>query len=81
MQDQPRSFPTTRPDGSALKPITQVLLDRRATAHFLPDEVPAEYLDAMLRFAAQAPSGYNLQPWRFVVVRDPENRKRLQGQD
>src|SRR5919202_266297 len=24
------------------------------------------------------PSGYNLQPWRFIVVRDEENRKRLQ---
>jgi nitroreductase len=24
-----------------------------------------------------APSGYNLQPWRFVVVRTPEQRRRL----
>jgi nitroreductase len=23
------------------------------------------------------PSSYNMQPWRFVVVRDPEQRKRL----
>jgi nitroreductase len=22
-------------------------------------------------------SGYNLQPWRFIVVRDKEHRKRL----
>jgi nitroreductase len=32
----------------------------------------------MLELAAQAPSGYNLQPWRFVVVREPANRARLQ---
>jgi nitroreductase len=25
----------------------------------------------------EAPSGYNLQPWRFVVVRDADTRKRL----
>lgn len=52
-------------------------MDRRATSHFRPDPVPDEYLDAILQFAAQAPSGYNLQPWRFVVVRDRENRERL----
>lgn len=78
MQDRPTNFPTTRPDGKPLKPITEVLLERRATTHFLPDPVPDEYLNAILRFALQAPSGYNLQPWRFVVVRDAEDRKRLQ---
>jgi len=71
-------FPEKCPDGRALKPITQVLLDRRATSHFKPDPVPEEYLEAILRFGAQAPSGYNLQPWRFVVVREKENRERLQ---
>lgn len=78
MQDQPKTYPRTQPDGSPTKSILQVLLDRRATPHFEPDPVPEEYLDAILQFAAQAPSGYNLQPWRFVVVRDAENRKRLQ---
>jgi nitroreductase len=58
--------------------LTQVLLDRRATPHFKPDPVPEEYLEAVLRFATRAPSGYNLQPWRFLVVRDKENRTRLQ---
>lgn len=78
VQDKPTSFPTTQPGGAPLKPITQILLDRRATSHFLPDPVPDEYLNAILRFGLQAPSGYNLQPWRFVVVRDAEDRKRLQ---
>jgi len=77
-QDKPTHFPGTQVNGQPLKPITQVLLDRRATLHFKPDPVPAEYLEAILRFAAQAPSGYNLQPWRFIVVRDPKNRHRLQ---
>ena len=79
MEDKPASLPTTRPDGGALKPLTEVLLERRATNHFTDEEVPEEYLNAILRLAAQAPSGYNLQPWRFVVVRDAENRKRLQS--
>ena len=60
-----------------MKPLTQALLDRRATSHFKPNPVPEEYLEAILQFGAQAPSGYNLQPWRFVVVREKENRERL----
>ncbi|MCE9529281.1 MAG: nitroreductase family protein [Planctomycetales bacterium] len=79
MDDQPKSLPTTQPGGKPLKPLAQVLLERRATSHFEPDEVPEEYLSAILRLAAQAPSGYNLQPWRFIVVRGAENRKRLQA--
>ena len=78
MQDKPTSFPTTRPDGSPLKPLPEVLLERRATSSFTDEEVPEEYLNAILALGAQAPSGYNLQPWRFVVVRDAENRRRLQ---
>src|SRR6478736_981486 len=77
-QDKPTQFPTTQVNGAPLKPITQVLQDRRATQHFKSDPVPEEYLEAILKFAAQAPSGYNLQPWRFVVVRERENRHRLQ---
>ena len=79
VEDKPTNLPTTRPDGGALKPLTETLLERRATNHFTDEEVPEEYLNAILRLAAQAPSGYNLQPWRFVVVRDAENRKRLQA--
>ena len=79
MDDQPKSLPVSQPGGKPLKPLPQVLLERRATSHFEASEVPEEYLNAILRLAAQAPSGYNLQPWRFIVVRDEANRKRLQA--
>jgi nitroreductase len=79
MQEKPTNYPTTQPNGEPLKPITEVLLERRATMSFRSDEeVPEDYLKAILHFGAQAPSGYNLQPWRFIVVREAENRKRLQ---
>lgn len=78
MDDKPSNFPSAQPDGTPLKPLTDVMLDRRATGEFTSEDVPLEFLNAILRFAAQAPSGYNLQPWRFIVVRDPENRRRLQ---
>jgi nitroreductase len=79
MQDQPTNLPTTRPGGEQLKPITQVVLERRATINFTSEAVPDEVLNAILQLGAQAPSGYNLQPWRFIVVRESENRRRLQA--
>ncbi|HEX8161800.1 MAG TPA: nitroreductase family protein [Pyrinomonadaceae bacterium] len=79
MNDKPKNLPSAQPNGEPLKPLTDVLLERRATGEFLPDEVPEEFLEAILKLAAQAPSGYNLQPWRFIVVREEENRKRLQS--
>jgi nitroreductase len=79
MQEKPVGLPDKQPDGKPLKPITEVLLERRNTNHFTDEPVPDEILDAILKLGAQAPSGYNLQPWRFVVVRDAENRKRLQA--
>ena len=79
MQDKPTRFPETQSDGTPLKPLIETILERRATNNFKPDEVPEEYLNAILQFGAQAPSGYNLQPWRFIVVRGEENRRRLQA--
>lgn len=80
MQDKPTDLPARQPDGRTLVPLSKVLLERRATTHFQPtEEVPPEYLEAILACAAQAPSGFNLQPWRFVVVSDPEQRRRLQA--
>jgi nitroreductase len=78
MQDRPASYPITQPGGEPPKSLMEVLLTRRATSHFTGEDVPEEYLNAILRFGGQAPSGYNLQPWRFIVVRDALNRKRLQ---
>lgn len=78
MQDKPTNLPKTQADGTPLKPLTEVLLERRATSHFTSDSVPDEILNAILQLGAQAPSGYNLQPWRFIVVKDEANRKRLQ---
>jgi nitroreductase len=75
--NKPDRYPTKQVNGQPIKSLAQVLLDRRATQHFKPDPVPDEYLQAILRFGGQAPSGYNLQPWRFIVVRHPENRQRL----
>lgn len=60
-------------------PLSAVIPARRATQAFKPDPIPESDLRRVLELALLAPSGYNLQPWRFIVVRDPENRKRLRA--
>lgn len=59
------------------KTLSQAIQDRRATPGFLPDPVPESDLKKILEAGLAAPSAYNLQPWRFVVVRDAERRARL----
>jgi nitroreductase len=41
---------------------------RRATRHFAPGPIDPALVDRLLGIAQWAPSGYNLQPTRFVVV-------------
>lgn len=57
----------------------QLVRRRRATAHFTAEEVPADVVTQALALAAEAPSGYNLQPWRYIAVHDGEQRRRLQA--
>ncbi|RRA49700.1 nitroreductase family protein [Acidipila sp. EB88] len=62
---------------SAPKPFLQLAAERRSTPAFDGTPVPEEDLQAILSAGLQAPSSYNLQPWRFFVVRSAEGRKRL----
>ena len=48
---------------------------RRTVRNFLPDPVPQEVLDRCFDAARLAPSSSNLQPWEFVVIRDPKVRR------
>jgi nitroreductase len=63
--------------GMSGKPFLQLVSERRATPAFDGSPVPLADIEAILQAALQAPSSYNLQPWRFVVVRSIEGRKRL----
>jgi nitroreductase len=60
-----------------LSQFEQLARKRRATRHFSPQPVERELVERLLRTAQWAPSGYNLQPTRFVVVSDPANRLRI----
>ncbi len=50
---------------------------RRTVRHFSDEPVPAAVIDACLEAAGTAPNGANMQPWHFVVVRDPGIKHRI----
>ena len=50
---------------------------RRSVREFSSDPVPDGVIESAIRAAASAPSGANIQPWRFVVVTSPERKRRL----
>jgi iodotyrosine deiodinase len=54
-----------------------LLRRRRSVRDFSGEDVPADVVDTAIAAAASAPSGANRQPWRFVVVRDPEVKRRI----
>ena len=61
------------------KSLAQAIRERRSTPSFTGEPIPASDLRQILDAGLQAPSGYNLQPWRFVVVQQPEGRRRLRA--
>lgn len=57
--------------------IFDVIRSRQAVRRFSQREVPLNLLQELLDLANRAPSGFNLQPWHFIIVRDPVLRKLL----
>ncbi len=53
------------------------LATRRTVRHYSADNVPDALIDRAIAIAGSAPSGANMQPWRFVVVRDPKVKRRI----
>ncbi|MCG3143979.1 MAG: Coenzyme F420:L-glutamate ligase [Acidobacteria bacterium] len=50
---------------------------RRTVREFSPEPVPFELIELAIKTAGVAPSGANQQPWRFVVVSNPEIKRRI----
>ncbi len=50
---------------------------RRTVRHYSSRPVPRGIIEECLRAAGSAPSGANMQPWHFVVVSDPEVKRRI----
>ncbi len=54
------------------KEFFEVVLSQRACRQFSSDPVDEGLIERCLEAATHAPSAENLQPWRFIVVQEPE---------
>jgi nitroreductase len=61
----------------AVQAFLAAMRRRRSVREFSPEPVPRDIVDAAIEAAATAPSGANRQPWKFVVVEDPEVKRRI----
>jgi nitroreductase len=54
-----------------------VVRNRRSVRRFKATEVPDKVVESMIACAVRAPSSMNGQPWRFIVVRNADTKRRL----
>ena len=75
----PLDFERLTPEQSRdrVRDLRDRLRRRRSVRDFSSDPVPLDLVDNAIEAAASAPSGANRQPWRFVVVQDPETKRRI----
>jgi nitroreductase len=57
--------------------ILEVIKTRRSIRKYTPDSITEQEIDKILEAGRWAPSADNSQPWKFIVLRDPERRKKL----
>ncbi len=61
-----------------MKECLKLITERRSITFFDPNrEIPDELIKEVLEVSATAPSGYNLQPWEVIVVKDKNKKKEL----
>jgi nitroreductase len=58
-------------------PVAEAADSRRSVRKFTNEPVSQSDLRELLRIAGRAPSAFNVQPWRFVVVTDAAIKERL----
>jgi nitroreductase len=55
----------------------ELIKNRRSIRRFKPDPIPDEYIEKIIEAARWAPSGFNSQPWEFLVVKDKRLTDRI----
>ncbi|NEQ62484.1 MULTISPECIES: nitroreductase family protein [Moorena] len=59
--------------------LKEAIEQRRAARSFRPDPIPKEILTEIFRLGVRSPSGFNLQPWRFIVLQEQANKEKLRA--
>jgi len=59
--------------------LLDIILSRRSIRRYENKEIPQDVLDKIIEAGRQSPSAVNKQPYHFVIVKDTEIKKKLQG--
>jgi nitroreductase len=59
--------------------LFEIMTTTRSMRRLKTDPVPDELVRKILEAGVAAPSGGNMQRWRFLVVKDPEIKKKVGG--
>lgn len=57
--------------------VFEVMRTQPSTKKFKPDLVSDDDIKKILTAATWAPNGANAQPWEFIVIKDPEMKKKV----
>jgi nitroreductase len=57
--------------------LLQLVKNRRSIRRFKRTPISDEYIDKIIEVARWAPSGFNLQPWEFVIVKKSELKHKI----
>lgn len=57
--------------------VFEAIKGRRSIRAYKDKDVPAEVVEKLIDAARWAPSAGNIQPWEFIVVRNPETKRKL----
>jgi len=57
--------------------LLEIVKNRRSIRRFKPDPIPDEEIDKIIEVARWAPSGFNQQPWEFVVIKKAKLRSQI----
>lgn len=57
--------------------LSQAIQSRRSIRKFKADSIPDNYIHELIEAGRLAPSGINLQPTRYVVIKSEEAREKL----
>jgi nitroreductase len=57
--------------------IIEAINNRRSVRSYKPENIPDEILFKLLDAARLAPSAMNYQPWKFIIIKLPEKKKRI----
>jgi len=60
-----------------LKDIIEIIKTRRSVREYKVDQIPDEDIKFLIDCARYAPSGFNMQPWSFLVIKNKDVMRKI----